>query len=185
MSRARRALMRKALAARKQDVVTWITMRPSMAKDLVDANGVLPGEVKRAPFGEWGQRCWLGRSEDGGVYVMFLDPLVKTPKGVRPPRITDDQIVEHVREALAQLVEEAASRPKNPRSAPRPLGNEARTLAARAAVLARLSAQRSETKPPATIGKRLVRCPGCGTKNEVPAIGDALARCSACGTGGL
>ena len=124
-----------------------------------------------------GQRVYVFFKNRGAVPPEFGGLVsLGCPRGARPP--SQEQVDEVVRAHLAAWVSEEAKRPKppSPPPAPKALGNEARTLAARRAVEA--------AAKPAVVGTRLARCLKCRQQFEAPATENATAICPSCGTGG-
>jgi hypothetical protein len=163
VSKGRRALIRKLLDQRKQRKVVWVGLKlPERAYDSPLLATLSPGEIRKIPGSPTRTPSWIGRSECGTQFYQTLGPVVQ--KAVRGQRvaINDADVVAHVREMLAQKVEAAKSAPPAP--------------AVQSAV--------QNAKQPAAIGTRLARCPGCGTKNEVPAGGEA-GTCRICSRGDL
>jgi hypothetical protein len=146
----------RALAAkRRQRVVVWV--------ELTDIGDGPPLDLKPGQIRQHSSGWWRGRSEDGEQgYVA----------SVLGSHLTEEECVAHVREVLAQRVVEAATKPKNPRTNPKPTGRMSRTLAAREAVAVAKAA-------PTVTRTRLAKCAGCGPRQEVPA--DVAATCDACG----
>ena len=162
MSKGRRALLRKLLDQRKQRKVVWVGLKlplPEWAWDTSLFATLAPGEIRKTTSGaSWMSECWIGRSEDGTQFYQTLGAVVQgAVRGRR--RITEEEVVAHVREVLAQKVEAA----KNA-SPPRPPAVQ-------------------EAKP-AVVRTRLARCLKCRQRFEAPAAEDVLAICPICRTGG-
>ncbi len=155
----------RQLAARRQRARTIYIELRSRDYDHLAPLVLTDGEVRRV-VGGWDNVLWYGRSGDQFIELLGV-------YGNPPPA----EIQAHIRDRLAEKVQEAANAPQRPTTArrePRAVGDPIRTRGAREAVA------RATEPPPAT---RPARCPRCRTSLEVPAEPGA-GRCS-CGTGGL
>src|SRR5262249_13715080 len=146
-----------------QRKISWVSLKlPFWAWDTPLFATLAPGEVRKVtPSESWmGTPTWIGRSDCGTQFYQTFGAVQFSPGRQSGPPIAEDKIIAHVREVLARKVIEAASKPKHPRSSPKPTGVAERTLEARRAV---------REQQPAVVRDRLAHCQSCKRKVVVPA----------------